>query len=157
MKQTSLKLGLIAMLAVGSLLLGGCKSGQSSGGPTTGATKASGDRGKISWLTDYAAAKNAAKTSGKNLLIYFHTEWCGYCQLMEKETFSAPEIITSLNGNFVALKIDADKSPDLARQYRITGYPTTVICDQQGKPLTSIVGYQPAEQYSRSLAPYSRR
>jgi thioredoxin-related protein len=147
-------------------LLAGCKSGPSASGATSTPTVAgaetiaagvSREGAKINWLTDVVAARASAEKSGKDLLLYFHTDWCGYCQLMEKNTFSASEIIISLNRDFIAVKIDAEKEAALSRQFDITGYPTTVICDSRGKELARIPGYEPPEQYLKSIAAYGRR
>ncbi|MAW30417.1 MAG: hypothetical protein CMD15_00710 [Flavobacteriales bacterium] len=47
------------------------------------------------------------KHQKKNILIYFYKKNCPYCKEMTKNTFSDKEIISLVNNNFFAVKIDS--------------------------------------------------
>ena len=60
----------------------------------------------INWLPLDKAKEYAAK-SNKNILIYFYKKDCSYCSEMSKNTLSDKEIISLVNNNFFAVKIDS--------------------------------------------------
>ena len=61
---------------------------------------------EINWLPLDKAKEYAAK-SNKNILIYFYKKDCSYCLEMSKNTLSDKEIISLVNNNFFAVKIDS--------------------------------------------------
>ena len=66
----------------------------------------------IKWLTwDQAVAQN--KTKPKKFVIDVYTDWCGWCKVMDRETFSKPEIIQYVNDNFYAVKLNAEQREDI--------------------------------------------
>ncbi|MBP3942374.1 thioredoxin family protein [Sphingobacteriaceae bacterium WQ 2009] len=62
---------------------------------------------EINWLSFPALADSLA-SNPKPILIFFHTDWCGYCRKMEKEVFTKPAIIASINANYYAVKFDGE-------------------------------------------------
>ena len=51
---------------------------------------------QINWMS-LDEAVEAQKTTPKNLIIDVYTNWCGPCKLMDKNTFSNPEIVSYIN------------------------------------------------------------
>ncbi|MEO8726920.1 MAG: DUF255 domain-containing protein, partial [Acidobacteriaceae bacterium] len=41
--------------------------------------------------------------------------WCSWCTLMDRDSYTHPEIARFINANFVAIKIDYDADPKLTR------------------------------------------
>ena len=75
------------------------------------------------------------------LILYFYTDWCAPCKnigsTMEKLSEEYPEILI--------LKIDANNSLDLAKEYRVKSVPTLIFY-KQGEILSSTSGsVSPAE------------
>jgi thiol-disulfide isomerase/thioredoxin len=106
----------------------------------------------INWLTDFEAAKQEGGKTGKYLLLFFHTEWCGYCRLMEEQTFPDARVMALITKKFIPVKLDAEKEIELSRGYNVTGYPTTVIVDPQEREVGRVAGYLPPENYLRFLS-----
>ena len=60
----------------------------------------------IDWIS-LEQAKEKAKISNKKILIYFYKKDCKYCLEMKKETLEDQEVISYINNNFHAVKIDS--------------------------------------------------
>ena len=60
----------------------------------------------IDWIS-LEQAKEKAKISNKNILVYFYKKNCKYCIEMQKETLEDQEVISFINNNFHAVKIDS--------------------------------------------------
>jgi len=79
-------------------------------------------------------------------IIDFYADWCSYCGEMDEETFTDPQVKEKLTQNYVLLKVDVDKNPDLSSKYRAYSLPTIVIVDSSGNEIKRIIGYQTPEQ-----------
>ena len=106
----------------------------------------------LRWETTIDGAKQAARQSDRLVMIIFSAPWCQACRAMEAEVLSQPGTASALEANFVPVKVNVEYFPAAARQYGITGLPTTVIITPtaQGEVLDSIRGRMP-------LAPYITR
>jgi len=49
------------------------------------------------------------KGNSKPIIIFFHTEWCKYCQKMQNTTFKNDRIIKLLNSNFYFVDFDVEE------------------------------------------------
>lgn len=70
----------------------------------------------------------------------FYADWCPPCQLMQKRTFPNAKVIAE-SQNWVMLKVDTEKHPDLAVRYGISSLPTMAVLNSNGKPVTGAMGY----------------
>lgn len=43
------------------------------------------------------------------VIVFIHTDWCGYCHAMKKKTFKSEEVITILNDSFWFVSFDAEE------------------------------------------------
>ena len=100
----------------------------------------------IQWETNYTAALAKAKQSAKPVMIDFYTDWCGWCKVLDKETYTDPRIIETA-AQMISLKIDAEAEPELAQQYKVTGYPRIVFVSADGTTIDQINGYRPPDQF----------
>lgn len=131
---------LVALLAFGV----GCAPADEAVVADTGPrTKA---ESTIQWGNDYDDAVAEAKKTGKPVLIDFYTDWCGFCKQMDREVFTDSEVV-DLASKTVPVKIDAERQPMVARQFRVQGYPTVLLVDGEGKVKRRVEGYVPAAQF----------
>ena len=63
--------------------------------------------GAVMWLTWEEAAK-LNETSPKKIFVDVYTDWCGWCKVMDKKTFTDPKVAAYLKKNFYAVKLDAE-------------------------------------------------
>ncbi|MGJ5642388.1 thioredoxin family protein [Formosa sp. S-31] len=77
-----------------------------------------------------------AKQENKQVFIDFYTVWCGPCKKMARDIFPLASVGEVYNKNFINLKLDAEKEGEaVAKQYNVTGYPTLLYLDTDGKVL----------------------
>ncbi len=127
----------------------------------------SGDRngaGKsdINWTTfDEGVAR--ARKEQKLLVVDFYTDWCHWCQVMDKETYGNPEIVDYAKEKVVMAKLNAETSEkfkfrgatysgrELSMMFGVRGFPTTVFMTSEGELITSVSGFIPAERFKLIL------
>ncbi len=101
----------------------------------------------VRWVTSLAEAREAASRAGKPLLVEFGAKWCGFCKKLDRETFSQESVVRFVNDSFVAVQIDVDKEPELARKYEIGGLPTVVFLSPGGEVLARLEGFRPPDTF----------
>ncbi len=101
----------------------------------------------------FSEARAAAAKEHKVVMIDFYTTWCGWCKVLDRNTYTDDNVTKITDAKFVCVKIDAEKGEgiDLAKQYSITGYPTILFFDEGGKEIDRVVGYEDASRFARSL------
>lgn len=82
----------------------------------------------------FEEAKALAKKEKKIIFIDAFTTWCGPCKIMAKKVFVDKSVGDFYNPNFVNMKIDMESSEGLfiAKNYKVTGYPTYLYIDATG-------------------------
>jgi len=108
----------------------------------------------VTWQNFNKGIELAAKEK-KPIVIDFYADWCKWCKVMEKETFSDPEVSEKLNKSYIAIRINTDKAGSEPIKYKnheftiqhfsmmmgVQGLPTVVFMDKDGKPITKIPGF----------------
>lgn len=105
------------------------------------------------WLTDFAKAKEQAKTENKYMLMDFSgSDWCGWCIKLDKEVFAKPDFQKYAKTDLVMMLVDAPRrtklpadvkaqNDRLAKEFGIRGYPTVILLSPDGK-VAGRTGYQ---------------
>lgn len=68
---------------------------------------------KIIWL-DFESGYMKAKKENKKILVDCYTDWCGWCKVMDRNTFTDSQVIQFINKNFIAVKLN----PEVERNYK---------------------------------------
>lgn len=100
-------------------------------------------RGVIEWQRDLRRAFEVARAGGKVVVADVYTDWCGWCKRMDKTIYSDSRIV-ALSRRHVFLKINAEDRGDgqsFAHEMGVSGYPTTIVLDGQGRVLNVAQGY----------------
>ena len=63
---------------------------------------------QIEWITLEEALTRSAEEP-KKIMLDFYTEWCRWCERMDKTTFRHPAIVSFINDNFYPVKFDAER------------------------------------------------
>jgi thiol:disulfide interchange protein DsbD len=105
---------------------------------------------EIEWHS-YDDGMARSKFEKKKVFLHFTAEWCYYCGVMEKETFNDTAIISSLNENFISIKVDYDREKKTSDFYRVRGLPDTIFIAENGQIIGRRPGYIPPELLKRIL------
>jgi uncharacterized protein YyaL (SSP411 family) len=86
-----------------------------------------------------------AKAKKENKLVFLSIGYssCHWCHVMERESFSNPEVAKILNEHFVCIKVDREERPDIDDVYMTAlnttgesgGWPLTMFLTPDGKPI----------------------
>lgn len=66
----------------------------------------------VKWMT-FEEAVEKSKTEKRKIFIDVYTDWCGWCKVMDKNTFTDPQIARMLNEQFYPVKFDAEQTADI--------------------------------------------
>jgi len=91
---------------------------------------------KINWLEWDKEAFEKASKENKPILLDIHGVWCHWCHVMDNTTYFDKEIMEYVNENFIPVKVDTDKRPDVNKRYNQGGWPTTVFLTSSGQIIT---------------------
>ena len=69
-------------------------------------------KNEIKWVS-FEVLDESLKKETKPVVIYFYTDWCVYCKKMDRNAFRDPEIISALNQNFYAVKMNAESTAEI--------------------------------------------
>lgn len=134
---------------------------------------ASGEGEKIVWHT-FQEAVELSKKAKKKIFIDVYTDWCGWCKVMDKNTFAHPVIAKYMNEKYYAVKLNAEmkdtvffnnynfvnpspKTPRSTHQLASSllnnklSYPTVVFLDENFSMLTQVPGYKKPEEMESIL------
>jgi thioredoxin-related protein len=126
--------------------------------------------GRVQWLT-FEQAVEKAKTDKRPIFIDVYTDWCGYCKVMDKNTFADAVVADLLNTKFHAVKFNAEQKEDVVygqttfkfvddggRGYhqlavallnKKLSYPTVVFLSEDFGMIQPLPGYRPAPEFHK--------
>jgi len=105
---------------------------------------------KIQWLEWGRESFDKARSLGKPILLDITGSWCHWCHVMDDTSYSDSAVIDLVNKNFIPVRVDTDKRPDVNRRYNMGGWPTTAFLDNEGRIITGGT-YIPPQQLREVL------
>ncbi|WP_166967229.1 thioredoxin family protein [Yeosuana marina] len=126
---------------------------------------------EINWVS-FDEALALQKKTPKKIMMDVHTNWCGPCKMLDKNTFHNIDVVNYVNKNYYAVKFNGEGNetinykgqtfanpnynPELANKrnsahqlasyLQISAYPTIVFFDENGDVIAPIRGYQKPTQ-----------
>jgi len=110
---------------------------------------------------------------GKLVLVDMYTNWCGWCKVMDKKTFTDPTVVDYLNEHFVLVKFNAEQRKPVTFKGKTfewikrgrngthqlaldmmnnrAGYPTLVYLNEQLDVIRAVPGYKKPDQLLADL------
>lgn len=105
------------------------------------------DSGSVKWVSWSDDLFRRAAAEKKLVLLDVEAIWCHWCHVMDQKTYTDPRVAKIIAEKFIAVKVDQDGRPDIARRYEDYGWPATIVFDSQGKELAKLTGYQEANEF----------
>lgn len=102
--------------------------------------------------TDISRAFAVAKTESKPVLLYWGASWCPPCNRLKATLFNRQDFIRQ-SRSFVAVNIDGDlpSAQKLGTRFKVSGYPTMILFNNDGAELTRLPGEVEPEQILAAL------
>ncbi len=97
----------------------------------------------VAWQPWGPNAFQLARTLDRPIWLDIGAIWCHWCHVMDRESYSNPEIAALINANFVPVKVDRDERPDVDTRYQLAhqvingtggGWPLTMFVKPDGEP-----------------------
>nr|WP_294906040.1 DUF255 domain-containing protein [uncultured Lacibacter sp.] len=129
---------------------------------------------KLNWIS-LEEAEQKAKTDPRPILVDLYTDWCGWCKVMDRKTYTSQDLIKYLNANFYTVKLNAETRNEViwkgkvykfnpsykTNEIAITltagelAYPTTVIIpslSDEPQPISGMLEVKEMELVTRYFA-----
>ncbi|MES2848290.1 MAG: DUF255 domain-containing protein [Bacteroidota bacterium] len=110
---------------------------------------------KVQWMT-VAEMQEAYKKNPRPILVDVYTSWCGWCKVMDKETYAKEDVAAYINSHYYAIKLDAEskesfewngKKYEYNKEYKSNDLAIYLLFGQMSFPSTvflSALDAQPA-------------
>ncbi len=111
----------------------------------------------VDWYAWGEEALAKARRENKPIFLSVGYSTCYWCHVMERESFSNPEVAAYLNEHFVAIKVDREERPDLDEIYMTAtqaltqsgGWPNSVFLTPGLQPFYAGTYFPPDDRYGR--------
>jgi uncharacterized protein YyaL (SSP411 family) len=104
----------------------------------------------ITWRPWSDEAFTDAQRQNKPVLLFLTAPWCQFCTAMDEQTYGNEAIAQYANANFITVRVDTDKRPDINTRYGQGGWPSTAILTPEGDVLWGGT-FLPADQMAQLL------
>ena len=102
----------------------------------------------IPWRDWTPEAFRQAQELDRPILLSIGAVWCHWCHVMDRSTFSDPEVIRRVSEELVPIRVDNDRRPDINSRYNLGGWPTNALLSPEGDMLTGGTYLPPEELLS---------
>ena len=107
----------------------------------------------VDWYPWGPEALKKAKEEDKLIFVSVGYAACHWCHVMEEESFENKAIADILNKNYISIKIDRERRPDLDEQFSLvttlltgsSGWPNSVFLTPEGDPFYAGTYFPPAD------------
>jgi uncharacterized protein len=90
---------------------------------------------QISWRAWGEEAFSEAREQDRPVLLSIVAPWCQFCKAMDEQTYGNEAISQYIIDNFVPVRVDSDKRPDVNSRYTQGGWPSTCLLTPDGDML----------------------
>lgn len=126
------------------------------------------DKVDVDWMTLEEAVERA-EVEKRPVFIDVYTDWCGWCKVMDRETFNDPIVAKLLNDKFYPVKFNAEQQDDITFKGHVfkfvrsgdrgyhqlaaallnnqLSYPTVVFLNENFDMLQPLSGYRKAPEF----------
>lgn len=99
----------------------------------------------IAWQDWTGEAFRRAREEKRPALLFLGTSWCPVTRRLDREFFAEPAVQETVRRDFVALRVDAERRPDVNERYNAGGWPTVAFLTPAGAVLWANSTGDPAQ------------
>jgi len=94
------------------------------------------DEAGVRWNEWEPGALSRAGAEGKLIFLDIGATWCHWCHVLDRTSLADPRVVRILNEDFIPVRVDTDRRPDINDRYNQGGWPTTAVLLPDGRLLT---------------------
>lgn len=132
---------------------------------------------KVNWLT-WEQAAELNKSRPRKVLVDVYTDWCGWCKVMDKNTFQQPQIAKYINETYYPVKFNAEQRSNIEFKSKVYKYvrqgsrgyhefaaelmngklsfPTVVFLDENLNVIQPVDGYQEPARFQMIMTYFGK-
>jgi thioredoxin-related protein len=133
----------------------------------------SSQKARVKWMK-FEDAVTASQEEPRKIFVDIYADWCGWCKVLDRDTFSDTAVARILNGSYYPVKLDAESqethtlpdgrkvsSAELAASLAASkpgekyGLPSMIILNEKAAILTRIQGAQKPDFMTPALLFFS--
>lgn len=127
---------------------------------------------EVEWIS-WEEAQQRMQEDPRKIFVDVYTDWCGWCKVMDRNTFQEAYIAQYLNEHFYCIKFNAEQKEAIRFKGKIykyvnrgrkgyhelaaeitngrLSYPTVVFLNEQWQVIQPIPGYQKPEKFEQIM------
>jgi hypothetical protein len=90
---------------------------------------------KVRWFDWSDEPFRKARTEDKPVVLDLTVSWSHGCRVMDQTTYGDDEVAGLLNRDYVPVRVDCDRRPDINDRYNLGGWPTTAFLTPEAELL----------------------
>jgi uncharacterized protein YyaL (SSP411 family) len=90
----------------------------------------------VRWNEWETGALARAGAEGKLIFLDIGATWCHWCHVLDRTSLADPRVVKMLNEDFIPVRVDTDRRPDINERYNQGGWPTMAVLLPDGRLLT---------------------
>jgi thioredoxin-related protein len=117
------------------------------------------------------------KQESKKMFVDVYTDWCHWCKVMDRKTFSDPQVADYMNKNFICSHLDAESKETIVANgqsyepkysgsnynklavellHEQLAFPSFAFIDENGKSISVVPGYYPPDEFMKVLIYFNK-
>ena len=90
----------------------------------------------VRWNDWEPGTLSRAEAEGKLIFLDIGATWCHWCHVLDRTSLVDPRVVRMLNEEYIPIRVDTDRRPDINDRYNQGGWPTTAVLLPDGRLLT---------------------
>ena len=103
----------------------------------------------ISWQDFDPATLQAASAKDRPIVLVLTVPWCHHCRDLMQGAFADPKAQAAIRDGFVAIRVDAERRPDVNERYGTGSWPTVAWLTPEGELIANDGFLEPQELQQR--------